>query len=132
MSTGVLVGPGAASVRRTVGPTAWAALETLVDSSSVGAGGLVVTTSVRELAAVLGVSKNTAHRAMRRLAAAGVVVAHQSRSLDGRFTRGTYLVVVPSDVLQPLNTEPVAPVMASRRTPRRRAATGQLDLLASA
>ncbi len=63
----VVLGQGAGDVRRRVGPTAWCALEVMAASATRGRGGdgLRVDASVRSVAVELGVSKNTAHRAMR-------------------------------------------------------------------
>lgn len=132
MDADLVVGPGAAAVRRAVGTTAWVALESLAAQSVVDSDGWCGSASVRQLAEEMGVSKNSAHRALRRLTAAGLVVARQSRAADGRFTSGFYLIHVPADVLRPIAVEPTAPAASRTRTSRRRPAPGQLDLLATA
>jgi len=64
----------ARAFRRAVGVTAWAVLEDLVlDVEVDDRGALVARTNVRRLAAQLGMSKDTAARAVNRLARAGVV-----------------------------------------------------------
>lgn len=75
----------ARAFRRAVGVTAWAVLEDLVLDADVDErGALVARTNVRRLAAQLGVSKDTAARAVTRLARAGVV----HRVVAERGTRG--------------------------------------------
>ena len=70
------------ALRRAVGVTAWCVLEELLlDAHLEDRGALVATTNVRRLAAQLGVSKDTAARALNRLARAGVV--HRVTSARG-------------------------------------------------
>ena len=111
-----------AALRRDLGPTAWCALECLLER---GDGGAVAVASVRSLAADLGVAKNTAHRALAALVQAGIAEAVQGRSADGRFRPGGYRLHL-GDLLASTSTTP-AP-----RT-RHRAATAlpaaQLSLL---
>lgn len=132
----VALGEGAAAVRRQVGPSAWAALEQLMVSTPVGAAGThVVAASVRDVAAGLGISKNAAHRAMRRLTEVGMISPSQDRSTDGRFVAGTYRLTIPADVLAPAeHLDPPPPALASRSRSRparsRPAAPDQLSLLA--
>jgi len=100
MMGAVVVGPAASEVRRTVGPVAWCALEYLAASPCLGHGdGDTVAASVRSLAAGLGVSKNTAHRAMSVLRAAGLVEPVQLRCDAGRFDAGCYRLAVSPTVL---------------------------------
>jgi len=92
----VVIGPAAADVRRAVGPVAWCALEYLAASPPFGYGDQdTVAASVRSLAVGLGVSKNTAHRALAVLRAAGLVQPVQSRCGTGRFDAGCYRLAVP-------------------------------------
>ena len=64
----------ARAFRRAVGVAAWAVLEELVlEADADTSGTLVVRTNVRRLAAQLGMSKDTAARAISRLTRAGVV-----------------------------------------------------------
>ncbi|MEZ5258057.1 MAG: hypothetical protein R2705_14500 [Ilumatobacteraceae bacterium] len=82
----LVLGEGANAVRRQVGPTSWAASRYSWHSA---------TETVEPLhrfatSAELGISKNTAHRAIRRLVDAGVVSPLQERSIDGRFLIGSY------------------------------------------
>lgn len=78
----------AAALRRSVGPTAWVVLETLVagiDRQSR------VTTGVREVATDLGLSKDTVARALVRLSRAGLVVRVDLRDeRSGRFISSRY------------------------------------------
>jgi len=96
----IVIGPAAAAVRRAVGPVAWCALEYLAASPCRGHDDRdTVAASVRSVATGLGVSKNTANRALSVLRAAGLVEPVQTRSDTGRFATGCYrLVVAPSVV----------------------------------
>jgi hypothetical protein len=95
----VVIGTAAADVRRAVGAVAWCALEYLAASPPVGHGDEdTVAASVRSLAVGLGVSKNTAHRAIAVLRAAGLVQPVQSRCGTGRFDAGCYRLAVPPAV----------------------------------
>jgi DNA-binding transcriptional ArsR family regulator len=97
---GVVVGAAAEVVRRSVGPTAWCVLEVLVTSPSTGDGGArIVRSSVRELATRIGVSKNTAQRALVTLRRAGLVRLGQQRDVGGRFGDSSYRLSIPDDVL---------------------------------
>jgi hypothetical protein len=110
----LVVGEGAAAVQREVGATAWAALEVLASQADRRGNHLVVAASVRGVADALGLAKNTAHRAVRRLVEAGLVAPDQARASDGRFVAGAYVLALPPDVLRPLIGELVAPRPASR------------------
>jgi DNA-binding transcriptional MocR family regulator len=130
----LVLGERATEARRQVGPSAWAALEVLAaaaddDGRAVG--------SIRDIAAELGVSKNAAHRALRRLVEAGLVAPVQTRSGGGCFETGAYRLDLPADVLHraaapcasasTVGQPAPRPTRASRR---RTAATGdQLSLL---
>lgn len=130
------LGEGANAVRRRVGPTSWAALEVLAE---LGDDHGRAVASVRHVADELGISKNAAHRAIRRLVDADVVRPHQERSLDGRFLIGSYRLEVPADALQRVAVEPTSAAPIAKRTSRRSAATrrhaaddtAQLSLLTS-
>jgi DNA-binding transcriptional MocR family regulator len=58
----------------------------------------VADASVRSLARSLGVTKDTVARAIRRLRAAGIVTADQTRSAEGQFNAATYRIVPPVGV----------------------------------
>lgn len=135
-SARLVVGDGADEVRRSLGPTSWAALEVLASRAVEVDGRHIVTASVRSVADALDVAKNTAHRAMRRLVEAGLVEPIQQRSGDGRFLAGAYRLTVAPDVLQVATDDP-APCAPPSRHPRTRRSHPhsdrgtQLDLLAS-
>lgn len=116
----LVLGQGANDVRREVGPTSWAALEVLAE---LGDGDGRAVASVRHVADELGISKNAAHRAIRRLVDAGVVRPHQERSPNGRFLIGSYRLEVPVDALQRVPVEPSSCAPIPKRTTRRSAAT---------
>lgn len=117
-------GERAAALRRSLGPVPWCALECLVERSDDGG---TVEASVRLVAAELGVAKNTAHRAMRALALAGLVTAEPQRTDDGRFRSGRYRLHI--DGLLDRAPRPAPP---GRRRPAPVAADGQLTLLPGA
>jgi len=98
----VTLGARAAALRRRIGPTAWCALEILVASSIDGHGreGLRAEASVRSVAAELGVSKNTAHRALSVLCASRLAVGTQRRSPHGHFEIGTYDLAIPEQIIE--------------------------------
>lgn len=114
------MGPHTAALRRNLGPTAWCALECLLERTGEGA---VAVASVRSLAVELGVAKNTAHRALVALVRAGVVEAVQDRSTDGRFQSGGYRLD-----LADLATNPVRRTR-SRSTSTATPGPAQLSLL---
>lgn len=111
----------AAELRRLVGPTAWCALECLLERS---ADGRTAQASVRAVAADLGIAKNTAHRALAALGRAGLVEPVQRRGDTGRFQTGRYLLHLPE------LTGPASPPPAPRR--RARVDDAQLSLLPGA
>lgn len=114
---GLIVGAAAADVRRSVGPTAWSALEVLATSPrSHVSGAWTVRSSVRELADGMGVAMSTAQRALVTLRDARLVEFDQQRGGGGRFDASVYRLAVPDDVLtlQPLPR--AAAVRSSRRS----------------
>jgi len=104
-SARLTLGPGAAPLRRELGPLAWCALECLVACSGDGSDGTTAEASVRSLAVDLGVAKNTAHRAISALVRAGLVSPTQDRHDDGRFCAGRYRLHV-DDVLTAARPKP--------------------------
>jgi len=96
----LLLGPMADETRRSLGPLAWAALETLVTDSRPIGDVAVADTSVRQLADRLGVAKNTAHRALTALRCAGFIEPLQSRSTSGQFASGSYRLAVAPSILR--------------------------------
>lgn len=91
----VLVGPDCAATRQALDPTAWVVLEELVVTGGAVTGGamVVVSTSVRELAGRLGLSKDTVAAALRRLAGTGVVWREDERDgRSGRFGHSRYVI----------------------------------------
>lgn len=63
---------------------------------------MVVAASIRSLARDLGVSKNTVHRSLLRLRAAGMLVdLGQQRGGNGRFAASVYRLDVSTDVIAP-------------------------------
>jgi hypothetical protein len=132
----VVVGDAAGAMRRQLGPTAWAALETMVSRSVVRDDALVVETSVRSLGAELGLAKDTVARALVTLRAAGVLTGVQARAASGTFAVGEYFVRVAADVLAiaPADDEQLVPGRVHSPSVRARravhVAAEQLALLA--
>ena len=92
--TTLVIGAGVRDLRRTLGVTAWAALEELVlDAAPQPSGVLSAQVSARVLAARLGVSKDTAAAALRGLASAGLVRRTDHRdAARGVFARSVYVI----------------------------------------
>jgi hypothetical protein len=86
----------------------------------------IVRSSVRELARRLGISKNTAQRALVTLRRIGVVKFAQHRDSGGRFGDTSYNLTVPVDALR--RERPSAPV-PSRRSGRARSVAGRRSLV---
>ena len=124
MSRAFAAGRLPAALRRDLGPLAWCALECLVEQA--GADG-TAEASVRSLAADLGVAKNTAHRALGALAAAGLIEPEQQRARDGRYREGRYRLHLHPPLHEP---DPDArPTASTRRRVTRTVDDGQLSLL---
>ena len=119
-SAPLVVGERAAAVRRQVGPASWAALEVFV---ALGDGDDRAVASVRHVADEIGISKNAAHRAIRRLVDAGFVAPLQPRSTDGRFLVGTYRLAIPVDALHRITVETASVARDAKRLPRRSSST---------
>lgn len=115
----VVVGAASSELRRALGSTSWMVLEELLLRSDGTADGSVARVSVRSLAASLGLAKDTAARAIRRLRDFGLVTAAQPRTDAGIFDTGTYVIALPDGVT----------LLASTPTERQpRARVGRHDL----
>jgi hypothetical protein len=81
-------------VRRQVGFLAWAVLEDVaLDAHHHPDGQLVAETNVRRVAAHLGIAKDTAARALVRLAGTGLVTRDdRGRGISGSFARSCYSI----------------------------------------
>ena len=132
-SSPLTLGPGAADVRRAIGPTAWAVLESLAANAGEIAGETVSYESVRRVALALDLAKDTVARALRRLADADLVVYVPGRSDDGRFAMSHYRLTHPPDLFLELVTAPpaieTAPATRSTRHRRPSTTTTQLSLI---
>lgn len=106
---------------RQLGPTPWAVLQDMVaDAARDAAGELVVTTNVRRLASNLGLSKDTASRAICRLVDAKLVSRRPvGRSSAGTFGPGTY-ALAGTRLACLLSGEPTEPQGRPSTSPRRR------------
>jgi DNA-binding IclR family transcriptional regulator len=130
--TRLIVGENAAMTRRRLGATSWVALEELASRHTTTTTDSPVVASIRDVADALGLSKNAAHRAIRRLVEAGLVTPVQSRSIDGRFVAGAYHLTVPADVLHLDTVHHTSRTTRQRSTHNRRHHTDdttQLSLL---
>jgi hypothetical protein len=91
-ASGVLVTAGARKLCRAVGATAWAVLcDIALDAEADAHGNLVAATNVRRIAGDLGISKDTAARALARLTNAGLIGPERpspERSIHGLDLRG--------------------------------------------
>ncbi|MGH8985776.1 MAG: hypothetical protein ACRDY6_18125 [Acidimicrobiia bacterium] len=113
-------------LRRAVGTCGWAVFEDLLlDAAIDERGALVAATNVRRLAANLGVSKDTAARALRRVADAGLVTRREQRAVRGTFATVAY--AVSAERLAGITINPSTPTVTaepaptpSRRSSRRR------------
>ncbi len=92
----VVVRPAAAHLRRVLDAGSWMLLEELLARSTGDADLSVATASTRDLAASLGVAKDTVGRAVNRLRHHGLLTIEQSRSGYGGFSSTTYRISVPA------------------------------------
>ncbi len=83
--------------RRRLGPLAWAALEDLALASHYTEQGWVAPVGVRDVASRVGVTKDTAARAVALLGAAGLVVLQRVPARDGQ-RRSGYRLQLPDGV----------------------------------
>lgn len=92
----IVVTAAGGDIRRAVGPVAWLVLEELALARAYTDDGWVARLSARILARRLGVDKDTAARALRRLAAVGVIDhLGQDHASGGRFAAGSYRLFLP-------------------------------------
>lgn len=115
--TALTLGASAPSVRRNVGPVAWAVLEALTEHAVVDGTTTMSYRSVRDIAADLHLANDTVARALRRLADHGLAQHRADRSTTGRFATGHYLLTLPPDVLTPTTTTAPTPPTESPKSP---------------
>lgn len=130
-----------AATRRELGPLAWFVLEELaLRASPEGeAGVLSAPAGVRDLAAALGISKDTAARGVARLIEKRVVRREVERDRAGRFGSSRYVLALPTGLRcekrGPADESPSRPRSRPSRVRRRVAAkpparpTSQLSLI---
>ena len=107
----------AASVRASLEPTAWVVLEELALRADLIDGQAVAEQSVRTMAESLGRSKDAVARALRQLAAAGLVArAEERHGFSGRFVGVRYVVDLrlaglrlPADPVTSIDVPPLPP-----------------------
>ncbi len=95
----IAIGPAAGDVRRSVGATAWCALEVLAATPADDGELWIVRSSACAVAAHLGVAPNTAQRALGVIREAALVTAIQDREHGGRFGGTAYRLTVDQSVL---------------------------------
>jgi hypothetical protein len=114
----IVVGRGAITVARSVGPTAWTVLTALGLDSDWTGDSVLTLASVRSLGALLRLNKDTVARALGRLRDAGLVV-HEA----GCFEPSVYRLSIPPrssgspSTSAPCRTD-LAPIRPSRRPSR--------------
>jgi DNA-binding transcriptional ArsR family regulator len=87
-------------------------LEELLLRSTGPVDACVASVSVRALAASLGLAKDTAGRAIRRLRDAGLVTVAQQRTVAGIFDTGTYVIAIPDCIALHASTQTSKPPRA--------------------
>ena len=96
LSVELVLDARSATLRRRVGANAWLVLEELVMAGTLDAAGAdlsVVRVTVRDLARLTGLSKDTVARALQKLRLAAVVSAEPERQdLSGRFLTVRYRI----------------------------------------
>ena len=126
----IVVGPKAHELRSYVGSASWAVLEEMMQVAVGPRDRLVAEVSIRSLATSLGVAKDTAARAVRRLRDLGVIEADQRRGDSGVFQAGVYRLAVPAACLAVAPDAPAAesPRATASRSRARRDLASQLAL----
>lgn len=93
MPRDLVLTPACRKMRAAVGPVAWVVLEELVMSAEDGPRVIEVATTVRDLAAVIGLSKDTIASGLRRLNQHGLVTREDQRDRrSGCFGNSVYRV----------------------------------------
>ena len=111
----IVVGAASSELRRALGPTSWAVLEEMLLRSHGTTDECVACVSVRSLAASLGLAKDTAARAIRRLRDCGFVTVAQRRTDAGIFDTGTYVIALPEGVTLIVSPPPPSRARVGRR-----------------
>jgi hypothetical protein len=96
---------------RRLGPLAWAVLGVLALAAHDTEQGWVAPVGVREVAARVGVTKDTAARAVAALGATGLIVLQRVQALDGRWRSG-YRLQLPDGLelrARPNHPDPALP-----------------------
>jgi hypothetical protein len=119
--------PGAAHLRRAVGPTAWVVLEALVQSAEpTDTDDYIKRRSIRDLAIELGLAKDTVARAVRVLREVGVLGHKQGRGNAGAFEPGRYVISLPNDVFT--SCVVITPCERAETSASKRATAAQMSL----
>jgi len=104
----VVIAAASRLTKQAVGVTAWVVLEDVVLDATLDAEGqAVAVTSVRRIAAHLGVSKNTVQRALTRLLAAGLLTYETEHEPNrGAITRSRYRLALDTGLAVSLDARP--------------------------
>ncbi len=102
----LLLRPESRLWRRRLGPLAWAALEDLALATHHSDQGWVAPVGVRDIAARVGITKDTAARAVAALGGAGLVVLGRVQAPDGRWRSGYRLDLPDGIELRTCTTRP--------------------------
>lgn len=123
----LILGRGSTAHRNELGPLAWTVLEEMaLDAEPSSDGRLRTGLGARQVAERLGINKDTANKALRRLVEAGMLQREAARGThSGRFAAGGYVVVLPSGM-----TVSDRAGLGRRRTRRPMESGTQLSLLA--
>jgi len=108
--TAIVMGPQSRTWRRRLGPLAWAALEHLALAAHPDHQGWAAPVGVRDIATGIGVTKDTAARAVTVLRAAGLVTLEQLDQSDGRRRTGYRLHLPEGIQLRACPTEQDSPL----------------------
>ena len=111
--------PSSRAVKRAVGLMAWAVLEDIaLDARIDDRGRLVAETTVRRIAANLGLNKDTVTKYLGRLREHGFVLQEESREVaSGRYEPCRY-VLDPSAGIERFTVTPAEPRAGERENPR--------------
>ncbi len=129
MPRDLVLTPACRELRANVGPVAWVVLEELVMSAEDGPRAIEVSTTVRDLAAVIGLSKDTIASGLRRLVHHGLVTREDQRDRrSGCFGNSVYRVNLSKTGLRTSSPDGPKPEPessdAATTGPRRRSQTG--------
>jgi IclR helix-turn-helix domain len=104
------------AIRRQVGPLAWAVLEELALTAQPDDRGWITPLGVRAIAAAIGVTKNTAARAVITLRSAGLVTPDRVKTTEGQSV-SAYRLALPEGIDIPIQAQAVGPERGDTGSP---------------